>query len=151
MEALLLMLQVAALLLGCALSHYLWSINITVACIIIGFTSFGVVFYIFIVTTGTASESCPYQTPGSHLLCYLRPQVHRIPHSAILSIASAFRDTFRKSKTVRTIAVNVRCYHPWWSRDMVKPFLKDMILEVPGMLLHMRMETVVFSPHSAFL
>ena len=151
MEALPLMLQVAALLLGCALSHYLWGINTTVACVIIGFTSFGAVFYIIIVTAGAASESCPYQTPGSQLLRYLKPQVRRRLHAAVFSIASALRDTFKKSKTVRTITVNIRCYHPWWSRDMVKPFLKDMILEVPGMLLHMRMETVVFSPHSAFL
>ena len=65
MEFLPLMLQAALLLLGCALSHYLWEINITVASIVIGVTSFGVIFYIFLITAGAASESCPYQTPGS--------------------------------------------------------------------------------------
>jgi len=128
------MLQAAALLLGCALSHYLWGINTTVSCVLIGFTSFGAVFYIFIVTAGAASESCPYQTPGSQAIRYLRPQVHRIVHSAAVTTASAFKNTFRKSKTARTIAVNVRCYHPWWSRETIKPFLKDMLLEVPGAL-----------------
>ena len=70
MELLPLMLQAALLLLGCALSRYLWEINVTVASIIIGVTSFGVVFYIFLVAAGAASESCPYQTPGSHALRY---------------------------------------------------------------------------------
>jgi len=134
MEALPLMLQAAALLLGCALSHYLWGINTTVSCVVVGFTSFGAVSYIFIVTAGMASESCPYQTPGSQVLRYLRPQVHKIIHSAASTTFSAFRNTFRKSKTARTIVVNVRCYYPWWSRETITPFLKDMILEVPGAL-----------------
>ena len=71
MEFLPLMLQAALLLLGCALSHYLWEINITVASIVIGVTSFGVIFYIFLIAAGAASESCPYQTPGSDALRYL--------------------------------------------------------------------------------
>ena len=71
MEVLPLMLQAALLLLGCALSHYLWEINITVASIVLGVTSFGVILYIFLVSAGAASESCPYQTPGSHALRYL--------------------------------------------------------------------------------
>jgi hypothetical protein len=45
MEALPLMLQVALLLLGCALSRYLWEINVTVASVVIGVTSFGMIFY----------------------------------------------------------------------------------------------------------
>ena len=135
LESLPLMLQAALLLLGCALSHYLWGINTTVACVVLGFTSFGVFFYIFIVAAGAASESCPYQTPGSHALRYLRPEVHKILHSTSSVIASTIRDTFRRSKTVRTIQVNVRCYHPWWSGDTIKPFLKDMILEVPSALV----------------
>ena len=64
------MLQAALLLLGCALSHYLWEINVTVASVAVGVTSFGVIFYIFLIVAGTASESCPYQTPGSHALRY---------------------------------------------------------------------------------
>ena len=68
MEFLPLMLQAALLLLGCALSHYLWEINVTVASVAIGVTSFGVLFYIFLIAAGAASESCPYQTPGSHAL-----------------------------------------------------------------------------------
>ena len=68
MEALPLMLQIALLLLGCALSRYLWEINIVVASVVLSVTSFGVVFYAFVVVASTASESCPYQTPGAHIL-----------------------------------------------------------------------------------
>ena len=64
-----LMLQAALLLLGCALSRYLWEINTTVASVVLGVTSFGVLFYLFIVVAGAAFVSCPYQTPG---VCILR-------------------------------------------------------------------------------
>ena len=71
MEALPLMLQIALLLLGCALSRYLWEINIVVASVVLGVTVFGVAFYVFIVIAGAASESCPYQTPGAHILRHI--------------------------------------------------------------------------------
>ena len=73
MEALPLMLQVALLLLGCGLSRYLWDTNITIASVVIGVTAFGLLFYLFILVAGTASEECPYQTPGSRIFRYLGP------------------------------------------------------------------------------
>ena len=76
LESLPLMLQAALLLLGCALSHYLWEISITVASVILGVTSFSVIFYISIVAAGAASENCPYQTPGSRILHYLASLAH---------------------------------------------------------------------------
>ena len=79
MEFLPLMLQAALLLLGCALTRYLFGINVTVASIILGVTSFGVIFYIALVVAGAAFESCPYQTPGSYALRYI---VRRILFSA---------------------------------------------------------------------
>jgi len=66
-----LMLQVALLLLGCALSRYLWEINMTVASVVIGVTSLGVLFYLFIIIAGAISASCPYQTPGAHALHWI--------------------------------------------------------------------------------
>ena len=71
MESLPLMLQAALLLLGCALSRYLWGINITVASVVLGVTSLGIIFYIFVVVAGTVSESCPYQTPVARILRYI--------------------------------------------------------------------------------
>jgi len=68
MESLPLMLQIALLLLGCALSRYLWEVDTTVASVVLGFTSFGVVSYAFFIVAGATSASCPYQTPGANIL-----------------------------------------------------------------------------------
>ena len=63
LESLSLMLQVALLLLGFALSRYLWEIDTTIAFVVVGVTSFGVFFYLFIFVAGATSDGCPYQTP----------------------------------------------------------------------------------------
>ena len=60
MESLPLMLQAALLLLGCALSRYLWGINLTVASVVLSVTLVGITFYAFIIVAGADSESCPY-------------------------------------------------------------------------------------------
>ena len=73
LESLPLMLQAALLLLGCALSWYLWEIDITAASVVIGATSSGVLFYTFIIIAGTAWEGCPYQTPWTNI-------IHRLLH-----------------------------------------------------------------------
>jgi len=73
------MLQVALLLLGCALSRYLWDISIVVATVVISVTFFGVTCFGFIVVAGAASMSCPYQTPGAQFLRYLWRKVPSRP------------------------------------------------------------------------
>ena len=90
MEFLPLMLQAALLLLGCALSRYLWEINTTVASVVLGVTSCGVLFYLFIVIAGAAFVSCPYQTPGARILRHIPDTLRRIP-SAFHRIPDAFR------------------------------------------------------------
>ena len=85
MESLSLMLQGALLLLGCALSRYLWEVNIPVASVVLGITSFGVSLYLLIVIAGAAFESCPYQTPGASIS---RPIIHYVRyhlHPAVIS------------------------------------------------------------------
>jgi len=79
MESPPLMLQVALLLLGFALSRYLWEINTTVASVILGFTLSGVFLFLFIVAAGAASVSCPYQTPCAQILCQVTGALHHIP------------------------------------------------------------------------
>jgi len=71
MECLPLMLQAALFLLGYALSEYLYFINKTIASIAIGFTTFGLLFYLLIVSAATLSYNCPFQTPLSLILRYL--------------------------------------------------------------------------------
>ena len=71
LESLPLMLQVALLLLGCALSRYLWDINTAIASVVVGVTSFGVLFYLFIIAAGVISNGCPYQTPWTSIIRHL--------------------------------------------------------------------------------
>jgi len=76
LECLPLMLQVALLLLGCALSRYLWEINTAVACVVVGVTSFGMLFYLFIIAAGVTSDGCPYQTPWANIIRHLLHLLH---------------------------------------------------------------------------
>ena len=90
MESLPLMLQAALLLLGFALSLYLWGIDIVVASVVLGVTSFGTLFYVFVIIAGTAFESCPYQTPGAHILrCILHCIHHHARHHLLPALRSA--------------------------------------------------------------
>ena len=94
MESLPLMLQAALLLLGCALSRYLWEIDTTVASVVLGVTSFGVLFYLFIVIAGAAFVSCPYQTPGARILFrVLDPILNPLRH--VPDIPRRIKDIFR--------------------------------------------------------
>jgi hypothetical protein len=62
------MLQTAVLLFGCGLSRYLWSVDTSVAWVVISFTTLGVLSYLAILAAGTSSYECPFQTPASVLL-----------------------------------------------------------------------------------
>jgi hypothetical protein len=65
MESLPLILQCALILLGFALSRYLWEVNRSVSSVVIGFTCFGFLFYVVIVVASLFSFDCPFQTPFS--------------------------------------------------------------------------------------
>ena len=71
MECLPLMLQIALLLLGYALSSYLYSTSRVVASVAIGFTAFGLLFYFLIVSAATLSYTCPFKTPFSLIFRWL--------------------------------------------------------------------------------
>jgi len=82
LESLPMMLQGALLLLGCALSRYLWDIDTTIASVVLGVTSLGALFYIFIVVAGATSDSCPYQTPGANIIRHVIHHVSGLRRSA---------------------------------------------------------------------
>jgi hypothetical protein len=63
LESLSLASQGVLLLLGCAFSKYLWEVNADIASVVLGVTSFGALFSLFIIATGTIFNSRPYQTP----------------------------------------------------------------------------------------
>ena len=67
-ESLPVMLQIALLLLSCGLSRYMWSVNTSVAGVVISLTVLGILFYLGIVVAGTSSYECPFQTPASTTL-----------------------------------------------------------------------------------
>ena len=71
-DSLPIMLQIALLLLACGLSRYVWSVDTSVARVVISFTALGILFYIWIVVAGTSSYECPFQTPVSIALRDLR-------------------------------------------------------------------------------
>ena len=71
-ESLPIMLQIALLLLASGLSRYMWSVNTSVARVVISFTALGILFYVAIVVAGTSSYECPFQTPVPTALRQLR-------------------------------------------------------------------------------
>ena len=71
-ESLPIMLQIALLFLTCGLSQYMWSVNTSIALVLIASTAIGFLLYIVIVVAGTSSYECPFQTPVSIILRYLK-------------------------------------------------------------------------------
>jgi hypothetical protein len=116
LDSLPLMLQIALLLLGGALSRYLWEVNITVASVVLGISSLALIFYIFVVIAGAASESCPYQTPGARVFrLIILPALRSAP-----SVISEFRifvfSLIRNPRSHRTtIQWLSSLYQPWYS------------------------------------
>jgi len=94
------MLQIALFLLTCGLSRYMWSVNTSVARVVVFFTVIGFLFYIGIVVAGTFSYECPFQTPASIALRHLRDSETARKWLSILSplnvispTCTALRDT----------------------------------------------------------
>ena len=130
MESLPLMLQAALLLVGCAISWYLWGIDASAASVVISVMSFSIFLYFFTVVAGALSESCPYQTPGSSILCSVTSTIIL----ATQSIVSGFRHAVRCSKTTHVLYAKVQQAEPWWSRGNVIAFLKEVPWKLPGAL-----------------
>jgi len=101
-ECLPVMLQIALLLLAAGLSRYMWSVNTSVARIVISFTVLGTLFYIGIVVAGTSSYECPFQTPASIGLRHLRDSgtarklLARLSPSNVISLMYATRRITRR-------------------------------------------------------
>ena len=88
-------LQLALLLLGCALSTYLWAISRTVAGVIIAVTLFGVASYLFFTLAATSSYGCPFQTPPSLVIRALLSR-HTTLTSFIMLLITASRNSTKK-------------------------------------------------------
>ena len=140
LQSLPLMLQAALLLLGCALSRYLWEVNLAVALVILVVTSFGVICYVFIVIAGTAFESCPYQTPYSRIfrrVIYhnLLPILHSVS-SAVSAALSKFSRLVRSSASHSAFTgARSSLTPPWYSMNNVAIFLKYFFVSMPVALV----------------
>lgn len=71
-EGLSILLQITLLLLSWGLSRYTWSLNTSVAGLVVALTALPVVFYLVIVVASSFSYRCPFQTPASLVLRAIR-------------------------------------------------------------------------------
>ena len=126
MDSLPLMLQLALLLPGCALSRYLWTIDHSTACVILGFTSLGVLFYLSILVAGSIYESCPYQTPGSQIIRYIQKRL--LPEIRGFSLVRGLRPlrSLRSLRFPRQASFFFQSITPlfdenveWWKKPLI--------------------------------
>ena len=130
------MLQFSLLLLGCALSRYLWTMDATVAAFVVGVTSFGVLAYVLIVIMGTFSKSCPYQTPASHFIRYLWRK-SSILGGLLHTTYSSFRKIHAGSDFIALFGRERRWLsEPWWSKDNVGWYLTRVVPRLPIVLAY---------------
>jgi len=143
-ESLPVMLQLALLLLGCALSKYLWTISRTVAGVVVAVTIFGVTSYVFLTLAATIYYNCPYQTPPSILIRttvkFLTQDDAKFPRALrsiaapLLPIIIGLRQTPRRLRTgVRGMLHGLSC-----------------IPGVPGETEHIPLAIITSSPDRIF-
>jgi len=106
-ESLPVMLQAALFLLASGLCRYMWSINASVAWVLIGLTGLGVGFYVGIVIAGTSSYACPFQTPVSMTI---HSQWKKVPQG-ITSCIVHFKQVFRWGRQVWDRRVRPLLHH----------------------------------------
>ena len=136
MESLPIMLQFSLLLLGCALSQYLWTMDTTIAAVVLGATSFGVLAYALILIMGTLNESCPYQTPGSRSIRYLWRKLQNL-RGLFYTTYSSFRKVHVESVFLALLRRERRwSSEPWWSKDNVRWYLMHVAPRLPVVLAY---------------
>ena len=137
-ESLPVMLQLALLLLGCALTLYLWTISRTIAGVILAFTLFGITSYTFFTLAGTLHYNCPYQTPLSILI---RPVIRRLTQidSAFVRSLRSLISSLPSAKDVRRVVRSLlsglgqglRCFHRGSAVEDQEEHIAQAIAVVP--------------------
>ena len=118
-ESLPIILQIALFLLTCGLSRHMWSVNTSVAYVIIFFTVLGFLFYIVVVALGTYSYDCPYQTPLSAGFRKFPPL------SDVISLTNAARSRLRSSLPSMFLPSATSLLRAIWMGARQGPFLTD--------------------------
>ena len=101
--SLLILLQAALLLLACGLCLYTWTINTSVARVLIGLTTLTALLYLWIAIVGTLSYNCPFQTPVSFMLRYLMNAPVSRNISSIISKLASLRAHQARNQNVRSL------------------------------------------------
>ena len=116
-ESLPVMLQLALLLLGYALTLYLWTISRTVSGVILAFTLLGITTYTFFTLVATLYYNCPYQTPASILIrAFVRHLVQNNSAfvrslQALISYLPSAKDTRRLLRNILSGLRGLDCFH----------------------------------------
>ena len=108
-ESLPVILQIALLFLACGLSRYMWSINTSVARVVVSFTVLGILFYVGIVIAGTSSYECPFQTPVSitlRTLLYSKKTRKVLGSFSPLKTITSFRTGFVSARKSLSLGVH---------------------------------------------
>jgi Family of unknown function (DUF6535) len=71
-------LQISLLFFGIALAANIWTLQHTIASVIMATTAFGFIFYFFTVVSSLKSPDCPFQTPVSTVLQHILPDAAAI-------------------------------------------------------------------------
>ena len=141
-ESLPVMLQLSLLLLACGLCRYTWSINTSVAYILITLTVLGMMFYLAIVVSGTSSYECPFQTPASTRLrgLWKRIRSHKtLPARQVVAIGHLWDNAarpiifatncFKAAITQMTLSFNQQVHVPFRSHPHVNRLPPAISLE----------------------
>jgi Family of unknown function (DUF6535) len=122
------LLQLSLLFFGVALAANIWTLQHTVASVIIGTTSLGVVFYFFTVVSSLKSSDCPFLNPVStHLdrilhtlrqtiIVWTRRARYKSWKGIISNLQGLFRGVFKSAKDIISSSIShfrVRILRIW--------------------------------------
>ena len=142
-ESLPVMLQLALLLLGCALSQYLWALSRTVAGVIIAVTVLGDTLYVSLTLAATFYYNCPYQTPPSTLT---RTVIKYLTHSDAI-FARSLRSLIRSFSSIKHLGHILGRLRPG-VRSILRGF--RCVPAVGGETEHIPLAAVITSPTRVF-
>ncbi|KAJ7484217.1 hypothetical protein FB451DRAFT_1363778 [Mycena latifolia] len=133
-----LLLQLGLLLFVVALSVYLWTIHLSLAIIVLTFTSFGIVTYIALLVSAVLSPDSPFQTPLVPLVARLIPKTLLMRAGRFLSrVATVLLHCVQRSwSACASHLLGVRDVLPYFfkvrpqNRSKAKRFFSSVILVV---------------------
>jgi len=128
-DVLSLSLQLAFLLLGYAISLYLWDLGSGIAFVFASITGVITVINVYTIWTALSDPSCLYQSPIFFAISHsYRVLLQVLLHPSDLAVSS------RRSETVSMAQANTKARDSWQSRDRIAHFLKEVLHESPRTL-----------------